>query len=192
MKLGHYSLCCLMVSLLFFSNESKAIDFDIDNYKPQWSDSRSQSVGDIVTILINESARASSSAGISADNSRSLAAGFTTKKNDLKLALGLDSDVTGDASTQRNGAINATITARIIAKDKYGLFEIEGSQYVTVNGEEQKIILKGFIKPDDLSANNFISSSRIESAQIELSGIGEVNDNRNPGLFRSIFRWLSL
>lgn len=192
MKLGHYKSGCLMTLLLMFSYELQAIDFDIDNYKPQWSDSRSQSVGDIVTILINESARASSSAGVNADNSRSLGAGFSTERKDLKVALGFDSDLSGDASTQRNGAISATITARIIGIDKYGMLEIEGSQYVTVNGEEQKITLKGFIKADDLSSSNFISSSRIESARIELSGIGEVNDNRNPGLFRSIFRWLGL
>jgi len=174
-------LCC---------DAAVAIEFDIDKYKAQWSDKRSNSIGDIVTILINESAKASSSAGLNADNEHSLTASSVVQNESYKLGLGLDSSLNGDSSTSRNGAIRATITSRIIDIDEYGMLEVEGAQFVTVNGEEQKITLKGFIRADDLNANNFILSSRIESARIELSGIGEVNNNRNPNIFRTLFRWL--
>ncbi|QUJ69056.1 flagellar basal body L-ring protein FlgH [Photobacterium sp. GJ3] len=167
-----------------------AIEFNIDNYRANWADQRAYTVGDIVTILIEENAKASSSAGIDADNRHKIGVSNDFRGEQFSLDAGLQSEMENDASTSRRGSISATITARIIGIDPYGLLRIQGSQYVTVNGEEQQITLSGFIRPDDLSPQNAIISSRIESAQIELSGVGEVNDNRKPSIFRSLFRWL--
>lgn len=166
------------------------IEYDIDNYRASWVDQRAYTVGDIVTILIEESAKASSSAGIDADNKHDIGISNNFRGEEFNLEAGISSEMENDASTSRRGSISATITARIIEIDPYGLLEIQGSQFVKVNGEEQKITLRGYIRPDDLSPQNAIISSRIESAQIELSGIGEVNDNRKPSIFRSLFRWL--
>ncbi|UTM58466.1 flagellar basal body L-ring protein FlgH [Photobacterium sp. CCB-ST2H9] len=168
----------------------RAIEFDIDHYRASWADQRAYKVGDIVTILIAENAKASSSAGIDADNRHKIGVSNDFRGEQFNLDAGLRSEMANDASTSRRGSISATITARIIGIDPYGLLKVQGSQYVTVNGEEQQITLSGFIRPDDLSPQNAIISSRIESAQIELSGIGEVNDNRKPSIFRSLFRWL--
>lgn len=190
MKQRKFKCFYIFILLIIVCQNAISIEFDMGKYKAQWSDKRSSAIGDIVTVLINESAKASSSAGLSADNEHSLAGSSVIQNDSFKLGLGLDSSLNGDSSTSRNGAIKARITVRIIDIDEFGMLKIAGSQFVTVNGEEQKITLNGFIRSDDLSANNFILSSRIESAKIELSGIGEVNDNRNPNIFRTLFRWL--
>lgn len=174
------------------SFSASAIEYNIDDYRASWADQRANAVGDIITILIEEKAKASSSAGIDADNKHVIGITNDIKGHPFNFDAGINSEMQNDASTTRNGSISATITARVIEIDPFGLLKIEGFQFVTVNGEEQKITLRGFIRQDDLSPQNAIVSSRIESARIELSGIGEVNDNRKPGIFRSLFRWLGL
>ncbi|MCE2597112.1 flagellar basal body L-ring protein FlgH [Motilimonas cestriensis] len=166
------------------------INFDIDNYQAQWADQRGVEIGDIVTILIKEKARASSSAGLDADNSSSVGISGQWQKNEYGGKGKISSELNGDASTVRDGSISATITARITEMDSFGLLKIEGSQFVVVNGEEQKILITGFIREEDLTSENAILSSRIDSARIEMSGVGEVDANRNPNIFQSMFRWL--
>ncbi|CZF82662.1 Flagellar L-ring protein precursor [Grimontia celer] len=180
----------LALGALLFVNASHAIAFDIDGYKSTWADQRASAVGDIVTVLVQEKAKAVSSAGIDADNAHSIGISSNYKGSAFNLDAGLDSRMNNDASTARNGSISATITTRVIDIDDYGLLKIEGTQFVTVNGEEQKITLSGFVREKDLSPDSAVISSRIESARIELSGIGEVNDNRKPGIIRALFRWL--
>lgn len=180
----------LVSSAICFSEGITAIEYDIEKYSATWADQRATSIGDVVTILIEETAKASSSAGLDADNKHSLGLSHQIDSHSFSMDAGLNGSMSGESSTSRNGSISATITARITEIDPHGLFKIFGEQFVTVNGEEQKITIAGFVRPEDLSSQNLVISSRIESAKIELSGIGEVNDNRDPNVFRLLFRWL--
>ncbi|WGS63057.1 flagellar basal body L-ring protein FlgH [Vibrio lentus] len=180
----------ITLHLLFISTTASPIEYDIKTYKAKWADQRATAIGDMLTVLIQETAKASSSAGLDADNKHSVGISNQLNSNTFELDSGLSGSMVGESSTSRNGSISATITARVIGIDQHHMFKIFGEQYVTVNGEEQKITITGFVRPEDLSAQNLVVSSRIESANIELSGIGEVNDNRNPNVFRLLFRWL--
>ncbi|MGY3686800.1 flagellar basal body L-ring protein FlgH [Vibrio coralliilyticus] len=176
--------------LLFISTVVASIEYNIGNYKASWADQRATAIGDVVTVLIQETAKASSSAGLDADNKHSVGISNQINSHSFQFDTGLNGSMAGESSTSRNGSISATITTRVVEIDQHGMFKISGEQYVTVNGEEQKITISGYVRPEDLSAQNLVISSRIESANIELSGIGEVNDNRNPNVFRLLFRWL--
>lgn len=190
MSCGKSLTLSVLLSALLATSVTQATEFNIDDYKASWADQRATAIGDIITVLIEEKANASSSAGLDADNEHVIGVVSDLKGTQFNFDAGINSGMTNDASTSRKGSISATITARVVDIDQYGLLKIEGTQFVTVNGEEQKITLSGFIRKDDLSAQNAIISSRIESARIELSGIGEVDDNRKPSIFRSLFRWL--
>ncbi len=132
-------LLFLMLFLsLFPVHGAWSIEYNIDNYKAKWSDRRASSVGDIVTILIKEKARASSSAGLDADNSHTIGITNDIKGRPFNFDAGINSEMNGDSSTSRNGSISAMITARVVDIDHYGILKVEGSQFVTVNGEEQK------------------------------------------------------
>lgn len=185
---------CLLIytaaQFLFFSTAAFPIEYDVKNYKAKWADQRATSVGDVVTILVQETAKATSSAGLDAENKHSVGISQQLNSNSFNLDTGLNGSMAGESSTSRNGSISATITARVTEIDQHNMLKIFGEQYVTVNGEEQKITISGYVRPEDLTAQNLVVSSRIESAVIELSGIGEVNDNRNPNVFRLLLRWL--
>lgn len=126
-------VCCL----LFISKVVASIEYDIGNYKASWADQRATTIGDVVTVLIQETAKASSSAGLDADNKHSVGISNQINSHSFQLDTGLNGSMAGESSTSRNGSISATITTRVVEIDQHGMFKISGEQYVTVNGEEQ-------------------------------------------------------
>ena len=62
-----------------------------------------------------------------------------------------------------------------------GNFLIEGKRSVTVNNEEQLMVLTGTIRPSDVNYNNTINSSLIADASITYSGEGVIADEQRAG-----------
>jgi len=171
-------------------------------------DTKARNVGDIVTVRIEESAKATNKANTETERNSSLEAGIEKLfgledwwQNDILPDIGgswpkvnpfgnpsvqgnLKSDFTGDGQTSRSGSLDAFITCRVIAVLPNGNLKIVGTREVMVNYENQMIILSGIIRPRDISENNVILSTFVSDAKIAYSGSGVVNDRQRPG-------WLS-
>lgn len=171
-------------------------------------DTKARNVGDIVTVRIEESAKATNKANTETERSSNLEAGIEKLfgledwwQNDILPDIGgdwpkinpfgnpsikgnLKSDFQGDGQTSRSGSLDAFITCRVIAVLPNGNLRIVGTREVMVNFENQMIILSGTIRPRDIAEDNIILSTFISDAKIAYSGSGVVNDRQRPG-------WLS-
>jgi flagellar L-ring protein precursor FlgH len=58
---------------------------------------------------------------------------------------------------------------------------IEGYREVVVNHERQILVLKGIIRPEDITPGNTIDSIYIADAEIEYTGKGVISDKQSPG-----------
>ena len=87
----------------------------------------------------------------------------------------------GSGTTTRQGTLTATISAIIVEILPNGNFLIEGQRSVTVNNEEQLMILRGLIRPEDVGFQNTIASNLIANASITYSGEGVVADEQRVG-----------
>ena len=67
-----------------------------------------------------------------------------------------------------------------------GNFKIEGRRSVTVNHEEQIMVLRGVIRPQDINFDNTIASISIADASISLTGEGVVADEQRKGWLAKI------
>ena len=168
-------------------------------------DTKARNIGDIVTVKIDESAKASNKAKTDTNRSSSLEAGIQKLfgledwwQNEVLPELGDDmpkinpfgdpsvkgsmkSAFAGDGETTRSGSLDAYITCRVVAVMPNGNLKIVGTREVMVNYENQMIILSGVIRPRDISDNNVILSTFISDAKIAYSGSGVVNDRQRPG-----------
>jgi flagellar L-ring protein FlgH len=168
-------------------------------------DTKARNIGDIVTVRIDESAKASNKAKTATDRSSSLEAGIQKLfgledwwQNEVLPDVGSDlpkinpfgdpsvqgsmkSSFAGDGETTRSGSLDAYITCRVVAVMANGNLKIVGTREVMVNYENQMIILSGVIRPRDISDNNVILSTFISDAKIAYSGSGVVNDRQRPG-----------
>ncbi len=168
-------------------------------------DPKARNVGDIITIKIEESSKATNKANTKAGRSSSLQAGIDKLfgiedwwTNNILNDVGGDwpkvnpfgnpsvkgsmsSDFDGSGTTTRSGDLNAYMTARVTEVLPNGNLKIVGSRELLVNNENQLIILSGVIRLRDISPDNIILSTYISDAKIAYSGSGIIDDRQRPG-----------
>jgi flagellar L-ring protein precursor FlgH len=168
-------------------------------------DTKARSAGDIVTVKIEESSKATNKANTKTARDSSLSAGIETfmgvedwwqdkvlrwlgtnmpKVNPFGSASikgSMTSDFEGDGSTTRSGDLTAYITCRVTDVMPNGNLRIVGTREVMVNHENQVIILSGVIRPRDIGDDNIVRSIFVADAKIAYSGSGVVDDRQRPG-----------
>ena len=96
----------------------------------------------------------------------------------------------GDGTTTREGALTANITVRVVALDPNGNLYVRGDKIVSVNRENQHIVLSGSVRPEDIASDNSVLSSRLADARIDYYGSGVVGDKQNVPLTHRLFDWV--
>lgn len=161
---------------------------------------RASRVGDMVTIMIEESAEGREIAQTKADKKSSQKFGMTGLFGLVgKLAGAIGGDGTdtmiensnelknnGQGETKRSGSLSAAITARVTRVLKNGDLQIRGQKNIRVNEEERTLILEGFIRPYDISPRNTIISSQIADARITFNGFGILANKQKQGWLTTI------
>jgi len=149
-------------------------------------------VGDLLTIIITENATANATSKTKADNKSEHSGGAGLGFLDFIKPWGVSTEnkYKGDGNTQRNGSLEAEITARITEVLHNGDLRIAGTRMVNINGEKQLIEITGVCRQRDIRPDNTIMSTYISDAQIAYNGSGIINDNANPGVVTKIINWL--
>jgi flagellar L-ring protein FlgH len=169
-----------------------------------FADSKARMVGDIVTVTISETNTSTQSAttntakdttmNMQAPNILGLPSSLGVQ-NFLGLGTQFDPSVNatiansnqGTGTVSRNGSLTGNISALITEILPSGNFRIEGRRSVTVNHEEQILVLRGLIRPQDINFDNTILSRWIADASISLTGEGVVADEQRKGWLASAF-----
>jgi flagellar L-ring protein precursor FlgH len=158
-------------------------------------------IGDIVTVMIVESSKATNEASTDTQRASEFSAqiekflglqegfpkGGTSFNPFGEIKAGLDSTFKGKGATKRSGKLDAKVTARVVEVMPGGNLRIRGFRQVMINNEAQLITLTGIIRPRDISVENVVLSSRIADARITYNGIGVVNDRQRPGWLARLF-----
>lgn len=167
-------------------------------------DKKARYVNDIVTIIVAETASGGNKASTSTSRDSSSDAAISTffgLENSVigsnanlggKIALGGTSAnaLKGTGDTSRNNTLIARISARVIRVLDNGNLLIEGRRQVTVNAEDQYLIIGGIIRPQDITADNTITSQYISDARIVYTGEGVINDKMRPGWMTRVVDWV--
>ena len=159
-----------------------------------FKDSRAHRVGDILTVLVSERAEAETEASTDAKRSHNQSAGVSvlpfitgqllTRGIDLNPTGLADTDSNrsfkGDGSTDRSDKLTASVAAVVTQVLPNGLLVVQGQREVMVNYEKQMLTVQGMVRPEDISAQNTIASSKIAEARIAYAGRGLVDDAQTP------------
>lgn len=165
------------------------------------ADVKARRVGDIVTVIIEEQAKASKEATTDTDRSSSISAGISNlfgleqsvadRNSNINpsalVTANSDNKFSGGGKTTRSENLAATLTTQVVTVYPNGNLKIRGGKSVTVNNENQIIYLTGIVRAYDVSADNTVSSSNILNAQITYTGKGSLSDKQKPGWLMRIF-----
>jgi flagellar L-ring protein FlgH len=158
-------------------------------------DRTAHSVGDIITILIEENSVASASAGTNtkSEYGAEIGASGSGGLDFIPLLSGsgsTKSEHKGNGRTSRQGSLQATLTAKVVEVFPNGNMRIEGEKNIIINGERQLTVLTGVVRPEDISPRNTVSSDLIADAEITFKGKGVLANTERPGFIARIFDWL--
>ncbi|OQA09050.1 MAG: Flagellar L-ring protein precursor [bacterium ADurb.Bin374] len=153
--------------------------------------------GDIITVVIAESATAQQAAKTNTQDDASIEiksdpqVPFFKKvvsqfigKNEIK------NSTNGNGTTTRTGKLDGTVTTTVMEVLPNGNLMLEGSRSVRVNRETQILRVKGIARPRDINANNEVKSSLLANADIKYEGKGSIGSTQKPGLMTQITQFV--
>lgn len=169
-----------------------------------FSDRKASKVGDVITIVVQETASAKKAASTKASKDSSMessaSALFGFEKavqlanpnfNPEGLLKTSHKDAfDGKGNTSRSGNFQTTLSAIVIKVYPNHNLLIRGSREITLNEEEQIITLSGIVRPEDLTYQNTVSSTKIANAKITYTGKGVIADKQHPGWVTRIIAWI--
>jgi flagellar L-ring protein precursor FlgH len=164
------------------------------------ADVKARRVGDIVTVIIKEQAKASKQATTDTSRDSSISAGISsffgleqTVEDKTKITpssmieASSGNEFSGSGKTTRSEDLAATLTTQVVEVYPNGNLKIRGGKSVTVNNENQIIYLTGIVRLYDVSASNTVDSGNILNAQITYTGKGSISDKQKPGWLMRVF-----
>ena len=163
-----------------------------------YEDRRARRLNDLITVLIVERIAGSKKAETKTGRDSSIDASVSKlfgvpldlnlsnlygKGNTFSPSVGssIKNDFKGSGETSSEGSLRGTITARVVDVLPNGNLVIESRKEITLNFEKQVLVLKGIIRPEDISTENTIESTRIADAEIYLVGEGIIDEKQSPG-----------
>src|SRR5690606_1207428 len=92
-----------------------------------------------------------------------------------------DREFTGEAEADQSNRLNGNISVTVVDIYPNGTLVIRGEKWMTLNRGEEFIRLSGLVRPDDVTPENTVLSTRIANARITYSGTGELADSQQMG-----------
>lgn len=154
------------------------------------SDSRAFRVGDLVTVVLQETTQATKKADtrFGKDSGVSVAPSTILGKN-VRTGVQIDAqrDFAGTASSTQQNTLQGAITVVVQEVLPNGLLRVSGEKTLYLNQGQEFVRLRGYVRPGDIDNHNRISSQRIADARIAYSGEGVLADANSPGWLTRFF-----
>lgn len=187
------SVAALACPLALAASPVRAEDlFRPGSWTAMSADRRAMAIGDVLTIVVYQSAEATNSA--KSDSRKSTDLGGSINGGGLNEGgkLNFGGGYTGGGAVQRSETFVTQITVVVDGVLPNGDLHVNGRQKMHVNGEDSDIGVRGRVRTADIGSDNRVLSSRVADAQIDYDGRGFVSRSARPGLVNRVFRFLGL
>lgn len=161
---------------------------------------------DLVTILVSESSRMKRDGKL--DTKREY--DFTAPRIDLpdlvkffalngeqglvdplaEIDVGFESETKSKGNYERNDAVDARITARVVEVKPNGTLLLEAKSVIETDDEVQTFLVSGVCRAEDVTARNTVLSSQVFDLRLKVENSGEIRQATKKGLFPIILETL--
>lgn len=167
------------------------------------ADRKANAKGDILTIVIDESAAATSSQSKKSSRDSSISdaisqfvfspatSGLLTHRGALPAtSLGGKASYSGGGDVSNTQSLTARAAILVTDVLPNGNLVLEGVRVVTFSGESQYVVLHGIVRPDDIARDNTVQSSNIADAKVEFYNEGSLTDAQKRGWLAKVYEKL--
>ena len=164
------------------------------------TDYKARIAGDLVTILVVQDLTSSNTGAVSTDRSFKANSGIdsifgqiNTKGVNNLLTLHSAETLAGKGQATSTSKLRTSLSGRVVAVLPSGNLVIEAERSIMMNNERQTIVLRGVVRPGDVSSENTVVSNTLGNLELEIKGKGVVSDGTRPphGILRIILRILN-
>ncbi len=165
-------------------------------------DDRAWQPMDLITILVSETSEGSKEANTEVKEKSTIKAaienvlGFeadakSRNKNldtSSLVSASMQNDFKGEGQTDRKDSLKAKISAMVAEVLPSGILRVEGERIISVNSEEQVMVISGLVRPRDINSNNEVDSAKMANLRVDYYGRGIVGEAQNGGWMGRIIR----
>lgn len=164
------------------------------------SDYKARVAGDLITILVVHDLTSSNTGAVGTDRSFKASSGIDSLPGRLKTTgvanlFGLHSAETlaGKGQATSTSKLRTSLAGRVAAVLPSGNLVIEAERSIVMNNERQNIVVRGVVRPGDVSADNTVVSNLLGNLELEIKGKGVISDGTRPphSILRIILRILN-
>ena len=151
---------------------------------------RNFQVGDVITVLLNESTQAerTQNANVSRISSNSVVppgmqaygAGLGGFMKGVNL-LGGSIDNKGTGLADQKATLSGSVAVSVVEVMSNGNLVLRGEKQLALTEGSEIIQVAGIIRPDDVAPNNTVQSRRLANAQIAYKGTGDLANATKAG-----------
>ena len=151
-------------------------------------------VGDIITVVLNESTQASRNSSLITERKATNDALSSSWTDALLSPNGFWGDVRGDidlnkaeigsegvGTAAQANALSGVITAMVAEVLPNGNLIVEGRKQLSLTEGAEFIQIRGVVRARDVQPDNTVSSMRMAQAQISYRGTGNLAESTQPG-----------
>ncbi|MBB5056377.1 flagellar L-ring protein precursor FlgH [Granulicella aggregans] len=162
------------------------------------SDYRARNVNDTIIVQVSVQTTAAQSGDVNSSRAFNAASGITGLVGDIA-TKGLNplfnanstSTLKGSGATASNTTFSTNLTGQIIAVLANGNMVIEAERKIAMNNQHEDLIIRGIVRPGDISSANTIPSAALGNLEIEMKGKGIISDSvRPPNILTRTVLWL--
>lgn len=148
------------------------------------TDVRAMRPHDLISVVVMENLAASTDGTVKNSRSSSANSQVTSLFGNLHAGNALQNLVNQSSSdglnaqgtTQTNSSLSTVFGGQVVDVLPNGMLVIEAARQVTFSQQTQTIVLRGLVRPEDISQQNQILSTAISSLELEVRGKGIISD----------------
>jgi len=187
----YLTLSCFLAALLPMPAMAASL-WGTEGKSSLFTDHRARQIGDILTIIINESSSASRSGRTanSKDYNANLEAGTGIFRWLAAASAEMSDSFNAQGSLSNTNRMNARLTVEVVDILPNGNLVVAGTQTIVQNKDKQQITVKGVVRPQDISPDNTVLSTYVANAELILDGHGPQARKQRQGILSQLFDFL--
>jgi flagellar L-ring protein precursor FlgH len=148
------------------------------------TDVRAMRPHDLISVVVSESLAASTDGTVKNSRASNASSGLSGLIGTLHAGNALQnlinqtsaSGLNAQGTSATNSSLSTTFGGQVIEVLPNGMLVIEAARQVEFSQQTQTIVLRGLVRPEDISQQNQVLSTAISSLELEVRGKGIIND----------------
>jgi flagellar L-ring protein FlgH len=148
------------------------------------TDVRAMRPHDLIQVVVAENLTSSMDGTVKNSRASNANSGISGLLGTLKAGNALQNLITQNATSALNAqgtsatdsSLNTTFGGQVVEVLPNGMLVVEAARQVEFSQQTQTILLRGLVRPEDISQQNQVLSTAISSLELEVRGKGIIND----------------